>query len=100
MYKMVRMWYMVSCCIVVMGFTSTLTYLGPFIYIPMTIPVRLYVQVNINIIIITFTAIIIIIIIISLLSSLISFDSQGVVQILMCLLETAETILRQVIEYL
>ena len=99
MYKMVRMWYMLSCCIVVMGFTSTLTYLGPFIYIPMTIPVRLYVQVNINIIIITIT-VIIIIIIISLLSSLISFDSQGVVQILMCLLETAETILRQVIEYL
>ena len=69
MYKLVRMWYMLSCCIVVMGFTSTLTYLGPFIYIPMTIPVRLYVQVNINIIIITIT--VIIIIIISLLSSLI-----------------------------
>ena len=64
MYKLVRMWYMVSCCIVVMGFTSTLTYLGPFIYIPMTIPVRLYVQVNINIIVITITVIIIIIIII------------------------------------
>ena len=46
---MVRMWHMVRCCLVVMGFTSTLTYLGPFIYIPMTIPVRLYVQVNINI---------------------------------------------------
>ena len=58
------MWYMVSCCTVVMGFTSTLTYLGPFIYIPMTIPVRLYVQVNINIIINTITVIIIIIIII------------------------------------
>ena len=74
-----------------MGFTSTLTYLGPFIYIPMTIPVRLYVQVKVDII--TMYVSIIIILPIYLSSSL---HCQSVVQVLMCLLETAETILRQV----
>ena len=49
---------------VVMGVTSTLTYLGPFLSLPMTITVRLYIL--------------------------------GLVQVLMCLMETAETILRQV----
>ena len=88
---MVRMWHMVRCCLVVMGFTSTLTYLGPFIYIPMTIPVRLYVQVKVDII--TMYVSIIIILPIYLSSSL---HCQSVVQVLMCLLETAETILRQV----
>ena len=47
-----------------MGVTSTLTYLGPFLALPMTITVRLFVL--------------------------------GLVQVLMCLMETAETILRQV----
>ena len=88
---MVRMWHMVRCCLVVMGFTSTLTYLGPFIYIPMTIPVRLYVQVKVDII--TMYVSIIIILPIYLSSSL---HCQSVVQILISLLETAETILRQV----
>ena len=50
---------------VVMGVTSTLTYLGPFLSLPMTITVRLYIL--------------------------------GLVQVLMCLMETAETILRQVV---
>ena len=85
------MWHIVRCCLVVMGFTSTLTYLGPFIYIPMTIPVRLYVQVKVDII--TMYVSIIIILPIYLSSSL---HCQSVVQVLMCLLETAETILRQV----
>ncbi len=48
----------------VMGVTCTLTYIGPFLSIPMTIPVRL----NIN----------------------------KLVQILICMVETAETIQRQV----